>query len=246
MVRLWWRSRRPVADLSASVAPRPQSPHLTVDETRKSASEPVSRADPADRDEELVSDLVQILVARAEVVQQKPATEPASTPVPQPEPVDGDEQLMADLIEDRAEVVDERPVTEPAWRSVSEPEQERAPEPPSGGHGDGGVPLDLVGNGGEELMAELALIRADVVERVERRPLFVMAERRGVPFFQLFSMTKQELFEAVLKAEGLPPHDVTPSPQSAARIREIAAEALGLHEELAAEGAAHLLSDQTA
>jgi hypothetical protein len=152
---------------------------------------------------------------------------------------------MAELVQIRAEVLDELPVTESAWRPVSEPEQERAPQPASGGHGEGGVPLDVVDDGSEELMAELALIRADVVERVERRPLFVMAERRGVPFFQLFCMTKQELFEAVLEAEGLPPHDVTPSPQSATRIREIVAEALGLHEDIAADGA-HLLSDQTA
>jgi len=104
--------------------------------------------------------------------------------------------------------------------------------------------LDAVVDAGEELMTELARIRADVVERVERRPFFVMAERRGVPFYELFRMTKQELFEAVLEAEGLPPHDVTPSPQSAARIREIAAEALGLHEQIATD--AHVRSDQTA
>jgi hypothetical protein len=238
LIWLWRRSGRPEPDLSAIVGPRP------VYETRKPASEPVPGPEPADTGDERVSELVRMLVARAEVVQPEPAARPAFAPVSQSEPVDGGEHLMAELIQVRAEAVDERRVTESPLRPVSAPKQERVPQAPSGSHGDGGVPLDVVGDDGENLMAELARIRADVVERVERRPFFVMAERRGVPFFQLFSMTKQELFEAVLEAEGLPPHDVTPSPPSAARIREIAAEALHLHEEIAAD--AHLLSDQTA
>lgn len=95
-------------------------------------------------------------------------------------------------------------------------------------------------------MAHLARIRADVVERVERRPLFVMAQQRGVPYFQLFFMDRQGLFEAVLEAEDLPPHDVMPSPQSAARIKEIADEAFRLHEEMAAEETTPLANDKTA
>lgn len=98
----------------------------------------------------------------------------------------------------------------------------------------------------EQILAELAQIRADVVERVERQPLFVMADQHGVPYFRLFLMTKQELFEAVLEAEGLPPNDVTPSLQSAERIKEIAAEVFRLHEEIEAEETAHPANDKTA
>jgi hypothetical protein len=244
MIWLWRRSGRLEPYLSTIVVPRPQSPRQAVDGTSKPADKPVPQPEPADSGEERVSELVQILVARAEVVQREPVAKPTSAPVSQPEPVDGGEHLMAELIQVRAEAVDELPVTDSPLRPVSALEQERATQVPSGGDSDGGVPLDVVGDASEELIAELARIRADVVERVERRPLFVMAEGRGVPFFQLFSMTKQELFGAVLEAEGLPPYDVTPSPQSAARIREIAAEALGLHDEMAAD--AHLRGDQTA
>jgi hypothetical protein len=106
--------------------------------------------------------------------------------------------------------------------------------------------LDIAGDSGVQLMACLARIRADVVERVERRPLFVMAEQRGVPYFQLIFMDRQGLFEAVLEAEDLPPHEVMPSPQSAARIKEIADEAFRLHEEMAAEETTPLANDKTA
>jgi hypothetical protein len=170
-------------------------------------------------------------------------SEPVSEPVTQPEPVDGGEALMAELVEIRAEVVEERLGTGPASEAVSQPEQEPAPQP-SGRYDD--ARLDIAADSGEQLMAELAQIRADVVERVERRPLFVMAEQRRVPYYQLFFMTKQELFEAVLEAEGLPPDDVTPSPQSAERIKEIAAEAFRLDEQVAAEEATHLANNKTA
>jgi hypothetical protein len=85
----------------------------------------------------------------------------------------------------------------------------------------------------EELLVELTHIRRDVVERVDREPLFAMAEQRGVPFFRLFFMTKPELFEAVLEAEGVPPADVLPSAASAERVRILAAEALALQSEAA-------------
>jgi hypothetical protein len=244
VIWLWRRSAPPESALSTIVGPRPQPPHPAVDETRKPASAPVSRPEPADGGEERVSELVQRLVDSAEVLRHEPVAGPASAPVSQPEPVDGGEHLMAELIQVRGQAVDELRVAESPLRPVSAPEQERAPQASSGEQGEGGVQLAVVGDASEELMAELTRIRADVIERVERRPFFVMAERRGVPFFQLFSMTKQELFEAVLEAEGLPPHDVTPSAQSAARIREIAAEAMHLHEEIAAE--AHLRADRTA
>ena len=90
----------------------------------------------------------------------------------------------------------------------------------------------------DELLEELARLREDVVERVERRPLFVMAEQRGVPYFRLFFMTKPELFQAVLDAEGIPPADVRPSPETAERVRALVAEALRRHAEIAAEEAA--------
>jgi hypothetical protein len=93
---------------------------------------------------------------------------------------------------------------------------------------------------GDRLLAELTQLRAEVIERVERRPLFMMAEQRGVPYFRLFFMTKPELFEAVLEAEGVPPADVRPSPQTVAQLRTIAAEAYRRHEEIAAEEAAQV------
>src|SRR3954447_9285399 len=92
----------------------------------------------------------------------------------------------------------------------------------------------------DQLLDELARLRADVVDRVERRPLFVMAEQRGVPYFRLFFMTKTELFQAVLDAEGIPPADVRPSAETADRVRALAAEAFRRHEEIAAEEAAEM------
>ncbi len=155
--------------------------------------------------------------------------------------LDSGEQLVARLAQIRAELVEERLVAEP----MSEPDRKLAYQPPDAGTRDDAV-LDPASDDGEQLMVELAQIRAELPERVERRPLFVMAEQRGVPYFRLFSKSKQELFEAVLEAEGLPPHDVHPSPESAARIREIVAEALRRHEQIAAEEAARPADDKTA
>ena len=81
------------------------------------------------------------------------------------------------------------------------------------------------GENGKGRMAEMAELRAEIVERVERRPLFVMAEERNVPYFRLFFMTKLELLEAILEVEHVPPHDVLPSQEALDRVREIAAEA---------------------
>ena len=83
----------------------------------------------------------------------------------------------------------------------------------------------------------MAALRAEIVERVERRPLFVMAEERNVPYFRLFFMTKPELLDAILEVEHVPPHDVMPSQEALDRVREIAAEAYRRHEEIAAEEA---------
>ena len=90
---------------------------------------------------------------------------------------------------------------------------------------------------GNGRMAEMAALRDEIVERVERRPLFVMAEERNVPYFRLFFMTKLELLEAILEVEHVPPHDVMPSQEALERVREIAAEAYRRHEEIAAEEA---------
>jgi len=128
------------------------------------------------------------------------------------------------------------------------PEPSFEPQPPEAetaplDAGSGTVP-DVRGDAADadpdELLEELARLRADVVERVERRPLFVMAEQRGVPYFRLFFMTKPELFEAVLDAEGVPPADVRPSPETAERVRTLAAEAFRRHDEIAAEEAAEM------
>jgi hypothetical protein len=164
-------------------------------------------------------------------------------PASRSEPVDGGEALVAELVEIPAEVAEIRLVPEPASESVSQPEEEMAPQPP-GSYGD--PRLDIAGDRGDRLLAELTQIRADVVERVKRRPLFEMAQQRGVPYFELYFMTKQELFETMVEAEGLPPHDVPPSPQSAERIKDIAAEAVRLHQQIEAEETAHLANNKTA
>ena len=93
------------------------------------------------------------------------------------------------------------------------------------------------GDDGKGRMAEMAALRDEIVERVERRPLFVMAEERNVPYFRLFFMTKPELLDAILEVEHVPPHDVMPSQEALDRVREIAAEAYRRHEEIAAEEA---------
>ena len=148
-------------------------------------------------------------------------SKPASGPVSQPEPVDGCEQLMAELVEIRARVVEERLVTEPTAERVSQPDRKLGYQSSAGRYNDA---LDIAG---------------DKRRAVDGPP-------RGVPYFQLFFMDRQGLFEAVLEAEDLPPHDVMPSPQSAARIKEIADEAFRLHEDMLAERDAPLANDKMA
>src|SRR3954447_23122885 len=128
------------------------------------------------------------------------------------------------------------------------PEPSFEPQPPEAETGplagDPGPVPDVRGGEADAdpdgLLEDLARLRDDVVERVERRPLFVMAEQRGVPYFRLFFMTKPELFQAVLDAEGIPPADVRPSAETADRVRALAAEAFRRHEEIAAEEAAEM------
>jgi hypothetical protein len=91
---------------------------------------------------------------------------------------------------------------------------------------------------GEQVQAELALLRADVVAGVDRRPLFAMAQARGLPNHELFSMSSEQLLDAILDAEALPPADVLPSQQNADRIRSVMAEAFQRQDEYAAEEAA--------
>jgi hypothetical protein len=139
-------------------------------------------------------------------------------------------------------LVEEAP-PEPSFEPQPPEAEREAPAPLDGGLGSvpdvrGGVMESEAEADPDALLEELARLREDVVERVERRPLFVMAEQRGVPYYRLFFMTKPELFEAVLEAEGIPPADVRPSPETAERIRVLVAEALRRHEEIAAEEAA--------
>jgi hypothetical protein len=127
------------------------------------------------------------------------------------------------------------PVAEPVSEPVAEAEQETEQMPVVDLPDDDVVAPSAQGADGKGRMAEMAALQAEIVERVERRPLFVMAEERNVPYFRLFFMTKQELLEAILEVEHVPPHDVMPSPEALERVREIAAEAYRRHEEIAAE-----------
>jgi hypothetical protein len=87
-------------------------------------------------------------------------------------------------------------------------------------------------------MAELSDLRVEVATRVDRRPLFAMAQARGLPNHELFSMSSEQLLDAILDAEGLPPADVVPSQQNAERIRSVMSEAFQRQDEYAAEEAA--------
>ena len=91
---------------------------------------------------------------------------------------------------------------------------------------------------GERVQAELLQLRAQVVDGVDRRPLFAMGQSRGLPNHELFSMSPDHLLDAILNAEGLPPADVLPSPENADRIRSVMAEAFQRQDEYAAEEAA--------
>ena len=142
--------------------------------------------------------------------------EPERKPHPEPEPV-----------------ADAEPEQEPATEAEQETEQMPVVDLPD----DDVVAPAAQRDDGKRRMAEVAGLRDEIVERVERRPLFVMAEERNVPYFRLFFMTKPELLEAILEVEHVPPHDVIPSQEALERVREIAAEAYRRHEEIAAEEA---------
>ena len=91
---------------------------------------------------------------------------------------------------------------------------------------------------GQRALEELTQLRADVVAGVDRRPLFAMAQSRGLPNHELFTMSSEQLLDAILHAEGLPPADVRPSQESAEGIRSVMSEALHRQQEFAAEQAA--------
>jgi hypothetical protein len=76
----------------------------------------------------------------------------------------------------------------------------------------------------EDLLAELAELRRDALRKVKRRPLYVMAEGRGVPLLRRAFMTNGQLFDAILIAEGVSPGDASTSPQKLERVRELTAE----------------------
>jgi hypothetical protein len=74
------------------------------------------------------------------------------------------------------------------------------------------------------ILQEMAEIRADMIAGVSRRPLFLMAKKRGVSR-GLFVASKWDLLDGILKAEGLSPDRQDSSPSAQRRLRQLAAEA---------------------
>ncbi len=177
-----------------------------------------------------------LLLLRAARGPAPEAGQPEREPFAEPEPV-------AEAEPEPVAEAEPEPAAEP------EPVAEAEPEPAAeAGEETEQIPVvdlpdeDVVapsaqGENGKGRMAEMAALRDEIVERVERRPLFVMAEERNVPYFRLFFMTKLELLESILEVEHVPPHDVMPSQDALERVREIAAEAYRRNEEIAAEEA---------
>jgi len=73
----------------------------------------------------------------------------------------------------------------------------------------------------EELLGELAELRREALKRVHRRPLYAMAEERGVPRYRRAFMTNGQLFDAILNAEGVSPEAVSPSSATVERVRAL-------------------------
>ena len=175
-----------------------------------------------------------LLVLRAARGPASEMDEPEREPYTEPEPVEEPEPV----VDSEPELVVEsepEPYAEPEPVAESEPETEQLPvvDPPD----EDVVAPSAQGEDGNGRMSEMTALRTEIVERVERRPLFVMAEERNVPYFRLFFMTKPELLDAILEVEHVPPPDVMPSQEALERIREIASEAYRRHEEIAAEEA---------
>ena len=185
-----------------------------------------------------------LLLLRAARGPAQEAGQPEREPFAEPEPVAGARAGCRARARAGCRAEPE-PVAEPEPEPVAEAEPEPAAE---AGQETEEIPVvdlpdeDVVapsaqGDDGKGRMAEMAALRDEIVERVERRPLFVMAEERNVPYFRLFFMTKPELLDAILEVEHVPPHDVMPSQEALDRVREIADEAYRRHEEIAAEEA---------
>ena len=175
-----------------------------------------------------------LLVLRAARGPASEMDEPEREPYTEPEPVEEPEPV----VDSEPELVVEsepEPYAEPEPVAEAEPETEQLPvvDPPD----EDVVAPSAQGEDGNGRMSEMTALRTEIVERVERRPLFVMAEERNVPYFRLFFMTKPELLDAILEVEHVPPPDVMPSQEALERIREIASEAYRRHEEIAAEEA---------
>jgi len=167
-----------------------------------------------------------------EELEREPYWEPEPVVEAEPEP-ESEPELEPEPAAEAEPVVEAEPEPEPAAEAGQETEEIPVVALPD---------EDVVApwakrDDGKGRMAEAAALRAEIVERVERRPLFVMAEERNVPYFRLFFMTKPELLEAILEVEHVPPDDVMPSQEALERVREIAAEAYRRHEEIAAEEA---------
>ena len=120
------------------------------------------------------------------------------------------------------------PVAEIVPLAVPEPEPaEASPAPPV--------------RDSELRLHELAALRVEILETVDRRALYTMAHDRGLPHHTLFLMSSAQLLDAVLAAEELPPADVLPSVDTEQRVREIATEAFERHQWFAAQDAASQL-----
>lgn len=143
----------------------------------------------------------------------------SSAAVAEPEPVAEPE------LEPVAEAAPE-PVAEVVPLPVREPEPAE-PEPPV--------------RDSERRLHELAALRAELIRKVDRRALYTMAHDRGLPHHSLFAMSPEQLYDAVLAAEQLPPSDVLPSAETEQHVRQIAAEAMARHERFLAEDAASAL-----
>lgn len=117
------------------------------------------------------------------------------------------------------------PVAEIVPLAVREPEPaEPSPAPPV--------------RDSELRLHQLAALRVEILETVDRRALYTMAHDRGLPHHTLFLMSSAQLLDAVLAAEELPPADVLPSVDTEQRVREIATEAFERHQWFAAQDAA--------
>lgn len=77
----------------------------------------------------------------------------------------------------------------------------------------------------ERILQEMAEIRADLIGRVSRRPLFLMASDRNATC-DLFVASKWDLLDAILAAENLRPEDRDASPEARERLLALVDEAL--------------------